>query len=222
MAKQTWQDYYYKRISSYGNYENYLRVAMQNSQPFLDEIMKNRLFDGKILELGSGSAKISTILIKKGLEAFALDNDYEILEMAKKYAKEVDVDLSIIKGDIFNLNFPKDNFSLTFNRGVLEHFSDEKIIEAINVALTISPQFIFSVPTKNIKTPDMVKNLNIGEGFGDERYLDVTYWEELIGKTVGVIYRKFGYGSPEKKDSYEDNLFVTYNLIRKNETFKKN
>ena len=120
---------------------------------------------------------------------------------------------------IFKWQIPE-SFDVAFSNGVLEHFTDEEIIEIIRQQLSISKITIAGIPTKYF-SPKEAK-------YGNERVLELSYWRELF-KTAGatiieeigmdreplykriVIFKKFFKPKPY-------HLFV---LKKENNTYKK-
>jgi len=76
-------------------------------------------------------------------------------------------------------------FDLVFSHGVLEHFSDEEIVTLLNIQLKISKNLIFSVPSNYLSDKDRY--------FGNERFMSMKKWKEIINNTQGKIIETFGF-----------------------------
>lgn len=83
------------------------------------------------------------------------------------------------KKSLFKLGLKVKEFDVSFSNGVLEHFSDQKIILAIKQQLKIAQVVIISVPTKYFSQSEAL--------YGDERYLPLDHWRLLINNSGGKI-----------------------------------
>ena len=62
------------------------------------------------------------------------------------------------QGDILNLQYKNNTFDVSYSNGVLEHFSDEEIIETLKQQMNISKYVFFRIPSTYF-------NMNEKEGF---------------------------------------------------------
>jgi hypothetical protein len=72
---------------------------------------------------------------------------------------------------------------LVYSHGVLEHFNESEIVQAINEGLRVSPKYIVSVPT----VFDVSNNL-----MGDENLWTRWKWKKIISKSNGKICKCLG------------------------------
>lgn len=150
--ENNWKEFYKNRINS--TYQNYFE---KKYRPFLEYI--NSQDDLLMLEAGCGIGSVSKYLHKQGKISDGFDLCPYMVDLANK-----NTDTKVFKqGDIFKKS---NNYFLTITHGVLEHFSNEKIIEFIERY----PNSINYVPLDKYITPS----------FGDERLLSKEYWLELI------------------------------------------
>jgi SAM-dependent methyltransferase len=100
---------------------NFLRIAESNSS-------KKR-----ILDCGAGGLdpKIA-IFADYGYELYGIDIDTDQIKDAKKFAKNNDIILNIIKGDMREIPFENDFFGLVFSYLSLVHLSKNDINRAID------------------------------------------------------------------------------------------
>jgi len=143
----------------------------------------------KILEVGCGTGLIS-MLLSQVYEVTATDVNREIVKQAKKNADTHSFKLNFKIVSVFNLPYKYQSFHTVFSQGLLEHFEDNEIIQALKEQKRVGKIVIFDVPTKNFgKHP-----------FGDERLLSVSYWKRLVSKS-GLRIIKI-YGRDYKKIAY--------------------
>ena len=83
---------------------------------------------------------------------------------------------------ILELDYPKNYFKVSFSSGVLEHFSDEEIVLTLKQQLFISEFVIVSIPTDYFEDSEAMH--------GDERFMSIKKWRELITRANGTILRE--------------------------------
>ena len=79
---------------------------------------------GRSLEIGCGSAKLSTLLAADGLDVYGIDRSPSGLRQARQNLATVGRPGHFALADAFELPFPDGQFDLVFSTGLLEHFSD--------------------------------------------------------------------------------------------------
>ena len=79
---------------------------------------------GRSLEVGCGSAKLSTLLAREGLHVYGIDQSPSGLRQAARNVATVGRSGHFVRGDAFRLPFADDQFDLVFSTGLLEHFSN--------------------------------------------------------------------------------------------------
>lgn len=80
--------------------------------------------EGKILEVGAGSARLSCFLASNGYETTALDYSPSALNVARSNYNLHEVKGSFIIGDTFYLPLHDDSFDVVMSTGLLEHYKD--------------------------------------------------------------------------------------------------
>jgi len=119
-----WDRYIGSSIFAYGIFRGYRK--------FLPILKKEWQKEAKILELGSGSGRISYWLgkILQVSEIVLVDLNEKLLEKSKKVFSGLKIPVRFIKKDIRFLDL-KEKFYLVHSNGVLEHFSQEEQISII-------------------------------------------------------------------------------------------
>lgn len=80
--------------------------------------------NARALEVGCGSAKLSTLLAQDGARVTALDASWHALHAARKNFSAVAVEGALLQGDALHLPFAAEKFDLVLSTGLLEHFRD--------------------------------------------------------------------------------------------------
>lgn len=84
-----------------------------------------------LLEAGSGSGALSAHLVQRGYRTTLLDQSPVALELSRQVYERFDLKGEFVTGDLFGMPFSDDEFDCVWNSGVLEHFSDERIVEGL-------------------------------------------------------------------------------------------
>ena len=174
-----WYEVYLKDINKKGNLENYVLDKIKNKKKLINLIKKYA--SNKLLEAGSGTGVLSTYMASLGYDVTAIDIDEKILGFSKKISNKYISKLKpkFIKKSIFELNYKCNYFDVSFSNGVLEHFSDNQIIETLKQQMYVSKYVIFGIPTKYFNRQEAM--------YGDERYMNFSFWRRLINLAGGQI-----------------------------------
>lgn len=188
-----WYQIYLKEIEEKDNLNNYILYKVSHKRKFI-ELIKKYSKNKKIIECGCGTAIISTYIASLGYDVTAIDIDKKILGLAKKIAKDFPSsnkpkfeEKNIIKDKI------KEHYDVAFSNGVLEHFSDKEIKKIIKNHLTFADYLVIGIPTKFFDDDEAL--------YGDERFLKLSYWRELIKDAGGKIIEEcsYHYMTPKEK-----------------------
>lgn len=178
--KKTWYEIYVDEINEKGSIINYVNDKIKTKKNLID-LIKKYSPNNKIIEAGSGTGILSTYLASMGFDSLAIDIDKDILNLSKKIAKEYGAkNKPTFKIDsILSLEYKKNEFDVSFSNGVLEHFSDKEIIKTLKKQMKIAKTVIVGIPTKYFDDDEAM--------YGDERFLKIKYWREIITKAGGEI-----------------------------------
>ncbi len=158
---------------------------------FLNAIFTEKV--DKLLETGVGGGSMSIFLSYFGLKITAIDNDDEVIKVAKQNNEILKGRIEVIKADAFKLPFPDNSFDLVFHQGFFEHFSDDEISKLLTEQLRVSPSVVFSVPSKYY----LSKSLG-------ERLMSKEQWESIL-KNFNVVESNY-YGRP-RSDTFIKRCF---------------
>jgi len=206
-----WPDMYLKKIGQSGGVGGYLERKEKRSAGALIARMQKHLTPGsRILEVGTGTGAISTLLSGRGFDVKAIDSNQEMVGIAKKILGTRNKSESVFLVDAEDIvqKFGPDSFDCVISHGMLEHYSDKKIRHFLRLQLVVAPLVIFVVPTSRMSKKYRAK------GFGDERYLSTEYWQKLIREDC-VVKDIFGFGFKET------NLPTSLEILLKNNTVAK-
>lgn len=178
--KKTWYEIYIDEINEKGSISNYVNNKIKTKKNLID-LIKKYSPNKKIIEAGSGTGILSTYLASLGFDSVAIDIDKDILNLSKKIAKEYGAKNKpkFMIDSILKLNYKNKEFDVSFSNGVLEHFSDKEIIKTIKKQLKIANTVIVGIPTKYFDDNEAM--------YGDERFLKLKFWREIISQAGGKI-----------------------------------
>lgn len=178
--KKTWYEIYIDEIKEKKSISNYIDDKIKTRRVIID-LIKKYSPNKKVIEAGSGTAILSTYLASIGFDSLAVDINTDILELSKKIAKEYGAKNKpkFKKDSIFRLDYKEEEFDISFSNGVLEHFSDEEIIIALKKQMKIAKIVIVGIPTKYFNDEEAM--------YGDERFLKIKYWRNIIARAGGKI-----------------------------------
>lgn len=124
------------------------------SQVVYDTILKwvNPIQGLNILEAGSGTGKISLRLALEGAKVTLVDYSEKALENSREAFGAESCQGTFILSDIRNIQAPDHKYDLTWNAGVLEHFTfDEKVTIIKEMARITKPGGIILILTPYAK-----------------------------------------------------------------------
>lgn len=126
----------------------------------------------ELLEVGFGSGTTAVLLADLGYQVTACDIDAELVErLESRYSDWIAQSrLAIQQADMFQFPWPRKTFDVAYHQGVLEHFSDEKIVAALREQSRVARFVLFDVPNHRYGA----------QPFGDERLLPIRHWRRLI------------------------------------------
>lgn len=184
-----WGELYQKDVDKKGGNLPYVLGKINKKKKLINLIKKYT--NKSVIECGSGTSVVSIYLASLGYEVTAVDIEDDVIRLSKELAKDYyntledcNPKLNFEKKSIFKLGYPKDSFDVAFSNGVLEHFTDDEIIEIIKQQLFTAKITIVGIPTKYF-SPKEAK-------YGNERVLEISNWKKLIRKSGGTIIEEVG------------------------------
>lgn len=184
-----WAEIYRKDIDKKGGNLPYVLNKINKKRKLINLVKKYS--DKNIIECGSGTSVVSIYLATLGYKVTAIDIEDDVIKLAKTLAKDYyktidnpNPQIHFEKKTIFDLGYEKDSFDVAFSNGVLEHFSDDEIIQIIQQQLYVAKTVIVGIPTKYFDSSEAK--------YGNERVLELSYWRYLIKKAGGSIIEEIG------------------------------
>lgn len=183
--RHSWASDYRKQIQESGSVFDYCTQKVKQKEILLDIIQNKLTLGGSVLEAGCGSGILTTFLATQGYKATGVDNNEEVVTLARECAQKLRSKAIFRCGDIFQLSYPSKSFNVVFSNGVLEHFSDDDILSILREESRISEYIVFSIPTNYFSENERTH--------GDERFLHPKKWRELIAMTENEIVSEFNF-----------------------------
>jgi len=177
--EKTWARFYENVCGS----RRLLEGSIMANGPFVEELARLVKVGDKVLEVGAGTGVLGWPLAQAGVAVTCLDNDQEVLRMCEINAKVLGADIKYVFGDAFEIPFEESSFNLGYSEGLLEHYSDEDIHRLLAEQLRVAPIVVVGVPLEGCN--DIA--------FGNERWLSVGQWEEILGGYLAL--KAFAYNS---------------------------
>lgn len=137
---------------------------------------------GGVLETGFGSGATARIFADMGYRVTAVDIDEKVVALGRKTSTFPVERLGILQMDMMNLGFGGKNFDCVYHQGVLEHFGDSFIASALKEQGRVARHVIFDVPN----------NRDSEQNYGDERFLSLKHWEQLIAQAGLSMIEYYG------------------------------
>ncbi len=196
--KKSWYEIYINEIEEKGSISNYVNDKIKTKKNLI-ELIKKYSPNKKIIEAGSGTGVLSTYLASIGFNSLAIDIDKDILKLSKNIASQYGAkNKPKFKIDsILDLKYNKEEFDVSFSNGVLEHFTDKEIITTLKKQMEIAKVVIVGIPTKYFDDVEAM--------YGDERFLEIRFWREIITKSGGKIIE-------EKSCHYLTKIKILFNF----------
>lgn len=123
----------------------------------------------------------------------AIDRDPRMLPMIQDSFTALGVtgDTRVANVFAFKKDFSSEIFACAVSHGVMEHYSDTKIIDLLRAQLAVAERVVFIVPMSCMST----KYRN--NGIGDERYLTTSEWLSILECGHFKVTSVYGFGSKE-------------------------
>lgn len=183
MSKR-WVEYFEKTVED----KNLLEYAVDhwnyNAQLYY-QIKKSVRPPACILEVGCGYGLSSIYLQECGYNVTAVDNDMEIVNIAKKSAETLNSNFMIEQADAFDLRRYYGMFDLCFSVGVIEHFPRETTIKLLREQKQCARHVIAVLPGKFTKYTGKIT---------DERIYDLSQLKQIFKEAGLSDISAFGYG----------------------------
>jgi len=177
----SWAEYYQQDYTL-----PWIHEHLANMGQFI-ETCKRHFCGQRILEIGTGTGLLAIYFSQAGYEVTGVDSDRAVITSNMRLNRRFDGHARFLVGDMFDLPFEADTFDSCYHQGLMEHFDEPEILEALTLQLTVCRQVVFSVPTRMWR----------GGVFGDERMWSGAHWLRLLKDfrvidVSGSAYVSFG------------------------------
>lgn len=140
-----------------------------------------------IIELGSGSGKISSVLAELGYNTSLMDFSEVALEKSKSFFQAKQLPGEFILGDIFNAKTQLNrSYDITWNSGVMEHFNANELQALFKSVYSVTKKFYVCIVPNPESLPYLLfrfKSMKTGHWLYGLEFLRDDY--EKIAETVG-------------------------------------
>jgi SAM-dependent methyltransferase len=143
----------------------------------------------RILEPGSGSGLVSLELGRLGADVYLLDISSEALVLAAKAFARAGTPHESVQASILDIPFGDDEFDITWNGGVVEHFSLDQQVRILNEMIRVTRpggRVIVIVPSSNAPIYSKAK------AYADRRSAWQPGYEEPMGTLENTIEQTRG------------------------------
>lgn len=141
-----WRRYYIEK------YKNRNTGREKSYAEFVSKLVKGK----NALDLATGYGFLPVELKRFNFDVICLDEFDRMIEMAKEYFKENEVNMEIVKADVVDTPFKNSEFDLVTAMSILEHLSKEEIsrdlIPEIKRVLKNNGWILIHVPVKSLVT----------------------------------------------------------------------
>lgn len=184
---KTWEELYRIDIEEYENPDMYIEYKLKHKKKFLKVIQKYSSERKKLIEAGCGTGLVAGYMQALGYDVTAIDISNEILKLVEEISENSKIIKKprLIQKSIFELDFLEKEYDVCFSNGVLEHFSDEQIIDTIKQQIKIAKYVVIGVPSVYFDETEKM--------YGDERNIKEKRWIELINMAGGKVIENTGF-----------------------------
>jgi SAM-dependent methyltransferase len=134
---------WWQEASGYGEHQSVAWDLMDRDKTgyLLDRIGRTQ---GRLLEVGCGTARMSVRLAQVGFSTVCLDNSISALPLARENFSKCKLTFAGLAGDGYRLPFPDNVFDGVLSTGLLEHFRDPLPLIKEMVRVTRPGGFIYA------------------------------------------------------------------------------
>ncbi|MGH9592420.1 MAG: class I SAM-dependent methyltransferase, partial [Bryobacteraceae bacterium] len=137
-----------------------------------------------LLEAGFGSGTTAVLLADLGYQVDAIDREPGLVaRFQQRYSDwERSGRVNASCADMLRLPWEEGAFDAVYHQGVLEHCSDDVIVQALTEQGRVARRIVFDVPNHRYDA----------HPFGNERLLGLRHWRSLIARAGLEIEELFG------------------------------
>jgi len=171
--------------------------------------IKSRIPDfSSTLEIGCGSSRDSLFFSQVGVNAYAMDYNYFILDRIKNKSAAMNTNVRYLQADGFSLPFRDKSFDLVFHNGFFVLFHDDNdIVKLLREQCRVARKWIvfFVHNSLNKKLVKKFSNLALSDSLYNIRFFSPNEIEAIVKKTD----TDFASFNIEKFGGYFDVLYAS-------------
>ena len=134
--RQFWENFWQRR-QEWGEWDEVSQLQYDALKILFPE-----LASFQVLEAGSGTGRVSLRLAKEGAKVTLLDFSEEALRLSRQLMGAWGISAATVVGSLSALPFRDDQFTLVWNGGVLEHYSEAEQRRMLSEMVRVSAQWV--------------------------------------------------------------------------------
>lgn len=185
-------DSFYEHYKDYYKYiPQHLASHLRNTPHTLYWIMA--LNAKTVMEVGAGSGG-GSVLVKRLMpqaRVVATDINPEVCASIVKFAKKARVKIEVECCDVLKLPYQAQSFDVCFSAGLMEHFSEELMLQGVKEQLRVAKVVLMDVPILHWFLSGLYR-------YGNELMLPKITWLDLLRRVGGILDVSF-IGPPQEE-----------------------
>lgn len=181
-----WSEIYSRQIEKAGSIAAFSSQRIGYKAPLL-EVVERYSPNRVTLEIGCGSGLTTSHLALRGYDASGIDSDLDMIHFAQQLSSQMGSLARFWLDDLKTLEGARNAFDVIYSHGVMEHFSDKEIVAIVDRHLVAASHVIISIPSDHFNEVDRI--------YGDERFMNVAQWRDIIACSNGEVVEEFCFDS---------------------------
>lgn len=127
-----------------------LRTVHRNWQfhaPSLGYMLRFQPPPARVLSIGCNIGLFDALLLAHGYQVTSIDNDPEVIEIAKSLSQQLGFGLNLEQADAFDLERYHDRFDVAYSAGLVEHWHGRETVRLLKEHARCAPLVQVEVPT---------------------------------------------------------------------------
>ncbi len=145
---ERWSSYIKEGLANAGNPVVFALTQWSFLFPVFLAICRSVPRGGRVLDAGCGAGIFTALLAHHGFEVTGVDQDPEIVAIARDMAEYFRSAATIETADVFDLSRFHGRFDLVFSLGVVEHFEPETTVRLLQEQARCASVVLAAVPTR--------------------------------------------------------------------------
>lgn len=113
------------------HFARFLLGYLEFREQTIKKLIRHLPPNGSIIEIGSGTGIICTLLSSYGYRSLGIDQDPRIVALAQDINRRLKGSANFHVANLFELDESIGHFDIAYSEGVIEHFQGQKLKEAL-------------------------------------------------------------------------------------------